>query len=83
MSEGYACDRCGAARKGRPYATFRIGQGVPRRRHAENRKMREGAELWTDEPDLCNACVNDLRRWYRYGGGDPSDVSVDWGHDDE
>ena len=83
MSEGYVCDRCGATREGRPYATFRIGRGVPRRRNGEERMIQEGAKLWTDEPDLCNGCVNDLRRWYREGGGDPSDVSGNWGKDED
>lgn len=79
MSEGSVCDRCGQTHPGRPYATFRIGQGIPRSRRGEPQEMREGTELWSEEPDLCRACVNDLRAWYREGGGDPSDVSGDWG----
>lgn len=81
MSEGYVCDRCGKAQEGSPYATFRIGQGIPRRRRGERQEMQEGTELWNSEPDLCTACVNDLRRWYRDGGGDPSDISGDWNDD--
>jgi len=26
-------------------------------------------------PDLCQACQNDLERWYAEGGGERSDVS--------
>ena len=83
MSEGYVCDRCGRTQEGSAYATFRIGKGVPRSRQGEDRRLAEGVELWQTEPDLCEACVNDLRRWYREAGGDPSDISGDWNKNDE
>ena len=74
MSEAYECDRCGTLHSGKPHTTIHVEAGHARSRPGEREELYD-TPLGTSFPDLCSACLNDLRRWYRDGGGDPADVT--------
>lgn len=84
MSEAYKCDRCGSLREDKPHTSLQVGDGFGRSRPGELQERHPTYETREipDVSDLCPSCMNDLRRWYSDGGGDPSDVNHEPGEND-
>lgn len=82
MSEAYECDRCGGLNSGTPDTDLQVAEGTPRfstrdEYHAHH-EQREGGVIQGASFDLCQACRNDLRRWFREGG-----TTVSFPHEDD
>lgn len=73
MSEAYECDRCGSLREGTPDTDVQVMEGEPRTGQQDDAREfheRSGTYISKFIFDLCPACRNDLRRWFREDGAE-------------